>query len=60
MKAFGMGHGHGEHGILKYTEPQIAVERVLPVRAPDGRDSARYARLATAGIRLPKRLPGVK
>ncbi len=37
-----------EYGLLKYTESQtVAVERVLPVGAPDGIDPARYARLVT-------------
>jgi succinate-semialdehyde dehydrogenase / glutarate-semialdehyde dehydrogenase len=32
MNASGLGRRHGEHGILKYTEPQtIAIERGLPV-----------------------------
>ncbi|MFJ7126209.1 succinic semialdehyde dehydrogenase [Streptomyces sp. NPDC098101] len=61
MKASGLGRRHGEHGILKYTESQtVAVERVLPVGAPDGIDPARYARLVSTGLKLLKRLPGVK
>lgn len=61
MKASGLGRRHGEHGILKYTESQtIAVERVLPVGVPDGWDPARYARIVTRGLRVLKRLPGVK
>ena len=35
MAASELGRRHGEHGILKYTEPQtIAIERGLPVGAP--------------------------
>jgi succinate-semialdehyde dehydrogenase/glutarate-semialdehyde dehydrogenase len=61
MKASGIGRRHGEHGILKYTEPQtIAIERVLPVGAPAFINADRYARLMTSGLRVLKRLPGVK
>lgn len=61
MKASGLGRRHGEHGILKYMEPQtIAVERLIPVGVPPGFDPARYARLATTALRILRRLPGVK
>lgn len=61
MKASGMGRRHGEHGILKYTESQtIAVERLLPVGAPEWLDAGRYARIATAAMRLLRHIPGVK
>jgi succinate-semialdehyde dehydrogenase/glutarate-semialdehyde dehydrogenase len=61
MKASGMGRRHGEHGILKYTEPQtIAIERVLPVGVPPRLSAQRYARLMTTGLRVLRRLPGVK
>jgi len=61
VKAFGIGRRHGEHGIVKYTGSQtISVERLLSVGVPDGVNPARYARLATAGLRLLKRMPGVR
>lgn len=61
MKASGLGRRHGEHGILKYTESQtIAIERLVPVGAPDGMNPAAYARIATYVLRLAKHLPGVK
>ncbi|WP_265444532.1 succinic semialdehyde dehydrogenase [Flexivirga meconopsidis] len=61
MKASGIGSRHGEHGITKYTDAQtIAVERVLPVGAPDGVSPALYARAVTAAFRLLRRVPGVK
>jgi len=61
MKASGLGRRHGEHGILKYTESQtIAIERMIPVGAPDGMNPRTYARIATRALRLAKRLPGVK
>jgi succinate-semialdehyde dehydrogenase/glutarate-semialdehyde dehydrogenase len=61
MKASGLGRRHGEHGILKYTEPQtIAVERLLPVGAPSWLNAGRYARIMSSGLRVLKRTPGVK
>ena len=61
MKASGLGRRHGEHGILKYTEPQtIAVERLLPVGAPPWLSPGRYARIMTTGLRALRRMPGVK
>ncbi|GGQ59187.1 aldehyde dehydrogenase family protein [Streptomyces flaveolus] len=60
MKASGLGRRHGEHGILKYTDSQtVAVERVIPVGAPDGVDPV-YARVVSAGLKILKRLPGIK
>jgi succinate-semialdehyde dehydrogenase / glutarate-semialdehyde dehydrogenase len=61
MKDSGVGRRHGEHGILKYTESQtIATERLLPVGAPTWMRADRYARVMTTGLRLLRRLPGVK
>jgi succinate-semialdehyde dehydrogenase / glutarate-semialdehyde dehydrogenase len=61
MKASGVGRRHGEHGILKYTEPQtIAIERGVPVGVPRWIRADRYARVMTRGLRALRRLPGVK
>ena len=61
MKDSGVGRRHGEHGILKYTESQtIATERLLPVGAPTWLRADRYARVMTSGLRLLRRMPGVK
>lgn len=61
MKDSGVGRRHGEHGILKYTESQtIATERLLPVGAPNGVRGDIYARVMTTGLRMLRRLPGVK
>ena len=61
MKDSGVGRRHGEHGILKYTESQtIATERLLPVGAPRGVRGDVYARVMTTGLRMLRRLPGVK
>ncbi|MBV9513887.1 MAG: succinate-semialdehyde dehydrogenase (NADP(+)), partial [Mycobacteriaceae bacterium] len=61
MKDSGVGRRHGEHGIMKYTESQtIATERLLPVGAPTWLRADRYAKAMTAGLRVLRRLPGVK
>jgi succinate-semialdehyde dehydrogenase / glutarate-semialdehyde dehydrogenase len=61
MKASGLGRRHGELGILKYTEPQtIAIERGLPVGAPPWMRAGLYARVMSGGLRVLRRLPGVK
>lgn len=61
MKASGIGRRHGEHGILKYTEPQtIAIEKVLPVGVPAWLSAKRYARVMTTGLRALRHVPGVK
>jgi succinate-semialdehyde dehydrogenase/glutarate-semialdehyde dehydrogenase len=61
MKDSGVGRRHGEHGILKYTEPQtIAIERGLPVGAPPWLRADRYARIMTHALRALRHVPGVK
>ncbi|MFG2167911.1 hypothetical protein [Micromonospora chersina] len=46
---------------MKYTESQtIAIERLLPVGVPDGMDARRYAQVASLGLRILKRIPGMK
>ncbi|OOK75746.1 aldehyde dehydrogenase family protein [Mycobacterium kansasii] len=61
MKASGLGRRHGAQGILKYTEPQtIAIERGLPVGVPSWMRADHYARLMSGGLRVLRRLPGVK
>jgi succinate-semialdehyde dehydrogenase/glutarate-semialdehyde dehydrogenase len=61
MAASELGRRHGEHGILKYTEPQtIAIERGLPVGAPPWMRTDHYARVVSSGLRVLRRLPVVK
>ncbi len=61
FKDSGVGRRHGAHGILKYTEPQtVAAQRVLPVAPPPGMGAERYARVATAALRVLSRIPGIK
>jgi succinate-semialdehyde dehydrogenase/glutarate-semialdehyde dehydrogenase len=61
MKESGVGRRHGEHGIVKFTESQtIATERLLPVGVPPWIRADRYARVMTVGLRVLRRIPGVK
>ena len=61
FKDSGVGRRHGAHGIQKYTESQtVAVQRVLPVAPPPGVGAERYARVATAALKVLSRLPGLK
>lgn len=61
MKASGLGRRHGEHRILRYTEPQtIAIERGLPVGAPPRMSADHYARVMSGGLRVLRSLPSVK
>ena len=54
FKDSGVGRRHGEEGILKYTEPQtVSTQRIeIPVG-----DAGRYARVATAALKIMRRLP---
>jgi succinate-semialdehyde dehydrogenase/glutarate-semialdehyde dehydrogenase len=61
MKESGLGRRHGEHGITKYTEPQtIAVQRVMPIAPPPLVGQRLYAKGMTLGLRLLRRVPGVR
>jgi succinate-semialdehyde dehydrogenase/glutarate-semialdehyde dehydrogenase len=59
MKSSGIGRRHGPEGLLRYTESQtIAVQRVLGVGARFGDKADLYRRLATAALRVVRRLGG--
>jgi succinate-semialdehyde dehydrogenase/glutarate-semialdehyde dehydrogenase len=61
FKDSGTGRRHGEHGIVKYTEPQtVSVQRGLPLSVPPGFPAGLYARVMTAGLKLLKRAPGIR
>ncbi len=61
FKDSGVGRRHGAHGIQKYTESQtVAVQRLLPAAPPPGMGAERYARIATAALKVLSRLPGLK
>ena len=61
FKESGVGRRHGEHGILKYTEPQtISVQRGMPIAPPPYLSAARYAQMMNRALRLLRRVPGIK
>jgi hypothetical protein len=61
MKDSGLGRRHGATGILKYTEPQtISVQRLLPLAPPPMIGQRLFAMGMTWGLRLLRRLPGVR
>ena len=61
MKESGLGRRHGAAGILKYTEAQtVAVQRLVPIAPFAGMTQTTFARLMTAGLRVLKRLPGIR
>jgi succinate-semialdehyde dehydrogenase/glutarate-semialdehyde dehydrogenase len=61
MKDSGVGRRHGEHGILKYTEPQtIASQHLLPIAPPRVVGARRYAVGMTAALRAMQRVPWLK
>ena len=61
MKASGLGRRHGEHGITKYTEQQtIAIQKVMPIAAPNRVPYTLWARGMALGVRLMKRAPGIR
>lgn len=61
FKDSGVGRRHGQHGILKYTEPQtISVQRFMAIAPLPGVPMERYAKMMTRAIWLMRRLPGVK
>ena len=61
MKASGLGRRHGADGIRKYTEAQtVAIQRLLPIAPPLGMPQGLWAKAMNAGLRLLRRLPGVR
>jgi succinate-semialdehyde dehydrogenase / glutarate-semialdehyde dehydrogenase len=61
MKDSGLGRRHGAEGIRKYTEPQtIAVQRVMPIAPPRFMPPGLWTTLITLGLRLLRRIPGMR
>ena len=61
FKDSGLGRRHGVEGILKYTESQtVAVQKLLPIAAPDGVEEESYSRFMSSALWLLKRIPGVR
>ncbi len=49
----GMGRRHGDHGLLKYTEPQtVSVQRLHRIAPPQGLGNEGFATVLTAAIRI--------
>src|SRR4051812_10402732 len=60
-KDSGVGRRHGAIGIKKYTDEQtIAVQRLMPIAAPRGVGQKAYAFAMTNGLRLLRRMPGIR
>jgi succinate-semialdehyde dehydrogenase / glutarate-semialdehyde dehydrogenase len=60
-KDSGLGRRHGREGILKYTESQtVAVQRLMPIAAPEGVSQATFSRFMTSALKILKRLPGLR
>jgi succinate-semialdehyde dehydrogenase/glutarate-semialdehyde dehydrogenase len=61
MKDSGVGRRHGAVGIRKYTEAQtVAVQRLLPIAPPGIVGQRAWTKAMTAGLRLLRRVPGVR
>jgi succinate-semialdehyde dehydrogenase/glutarate-semialdehyde dehydrogenase len=61
MKDSGLGRRHGAVGIRKYTDEQtIAVQRLMQIAPPRGVGQKAYSVAMTAGLRLLRRIPGIR
>jgi succinate-semialdehyde dehydrogenase/glutarate-semialdehyde dehydrogenase len=61
FKDSGLGRRHGAPGIEKYTEPQaVALQRAIPTTGPSWLPPAVWETAVTTGLRLLRRLPGVR
>jgi succinate-semialdehyde dehydrogenase/glutarate-semialdehyde dehydrogenase len=61
FKDSGLGRRHGAEGIVKYTESQtVAVQRLVPIAAPEGVEEESYSRMMSSALWLLKRIPGIR
>jgi succinate-semialdehyde dehydrogenase/glutarate-semialdehyde dehydrogenase len=61
MKSSGLGRRHGAPGILKYTDQQtVAVQRLLPIAPSHGLSQGLWARIMVLGLKVLRRMPGVR
>lgn len=61
MKNSGIGRRHGDEGFLKYTESQtVAVQRGMGLTNPPGVPYGIYAKAMNTGLRIMKRIPGLR
>ena len=59
-KASGVGRRHGREGLLKYTDAQtVAVQRIMPIRAPRGVGAESWAKLMSAGLAVLRHRPTI-
>jgi succinate-semialdehyde dehydrogenase/glutarate-semialdehyde dehydrogenase len=57
----GQGRRHGPEGLTKYTEAQtVAVQRLIPLAPFGGMTAEAFAGVALKGLRLLRRLPGLR
>ncbi len=60
-KDSGIGRRHGAAGILRYAETQtVAVQRLMPLAAPEGVEEETYSRIMTEALRVLKKIPGLR
>ena len=61
MGQSGLGRRHGREGIQKYTEAQtVAEQRLLPLAPLPGMAAEAFARTALTGLRILRKLPGLR
>ena len=61
MKDSGVGRRHGAEGIRKYTEPQtVSVQRVMPIAPPRFVPPKLWSDAIVLGLRLLRRIPGMR
>jgi succinate-semialdehyde dehydrogenase / glutarate-semialdehyde dehydrogenase len=61
MKDSGVGRRHGAEGIRKYTEPQtVSVQRVMPIAPPRHVPPKLWSDAIVLGLRLLRRIPGMR
>jgi succinate-semialdehyde dehydrogenase/glutarate-semialdehyde dehydrogenase len=61
MKDSGVGRRHGAEGIRKYTESQtVSVQRVMPIAPPRGVPPKLWSDAIVLGLRLLRRIPGMR
>ena len=61
MGQSGLGRRHGREGIAKYTEAQtLAVQHVAPLAPLPGMALEAFARVTLTGLRLLRKLPGLR
>ncbi|MEA2451037.1 MAG: succinate-semialdehyde dehydrogenase / glutarate-semialdehyde dehydrogenase [Thermoleophilaceae bacterium] len=61
MKDSGLGRRHAAEGIKKYCESQtVAVQRILPIAPPPMTSQKLWGKAMTLGLRILRRVPGVR